>query len=116
MKQYTYVQGKIRFMVPLHEMRTGDLVAMTRKWTTWANYAPSAASGVATKFLSRQKSRTAAIIGTGGQARTQLEAIAGAKARVGKSLWPRCRQARKVCEKEMTERLGFPGSKRSFLR
>ena len=27
MKQYTYVQGKIRFMVPLYEMKSGDLVA-----------------------------------------------------------------------------------------
>src|SRR5260370_41480485 len=28
MKQYTYVQGSIRFMVPLYEMRTGDWLAM----------------------------------------------------------------------------------------
>src|SRR5258706_5519435 len=33
MKQYTYVQGNIRFMVPLYAMRTGDLLAMIQ-----ANY------------------------------------------------------------------------------
>jgi len=28
MKQYTYVKGKIRFLVPLYEMPTGDLAAL----------------------------------------------------------------------------------------
>src|SRR5216117_85865 len=28
MKQYTYVRGKLRFLVPLYEMATGDLLAM----------------------------------------------------------------------------------------
>jgi ornithine cyclodeaminase/alanine dehydrogenase-like protein (mu-crystallin family) len=38
-----------------------------------------AASGVATKYLARENSRIAAIIGTGGQARTQLEAVAAVR-------------------------------------
>src|SRR5215469_5675293 len=28
MKQYTYVRGKLRFLVPLYEMATGDLLAV----------------------------------------------------------------------------------------
>src|ERR1700724_1374494 len=28
MKQYTYVRGKMRFLVPLYEIASGDLVAM----------------------------------------------------------------------------------------
>ena len=28
MKQYTYVRGKLRFLVPLYEMATGDLLAL----------------------------------------------------------------------------------------
>ncbi len=74
MKQYTYVQGKIRFLVPLYEMRTGDLVALIEA-DYMGQLRTGAASGVATKFLSRQNSSVAAIIGTGGQARTQLEAL-----------------------------------------
>ena len=90
MKQYTYVQGKIRFMVPLYEMRTG------------------AASGVATKYLSRQTSRVASIIGTGGQARTQLEAIAGVRKLESARVFGRDAVKREKFSKEMTERLGFP--------
>ena len=78
MKQYTYVQGKIRFMVPLYEMKTGDLLAMIEA-DYMGQLRTGAASGVATKVLSRQNSRVAAIIGTGGQARTQLEAVAAVR-------------------------------------
>jgi len=38
-----------------------------------------AASGVATKYLARRDARVAAIIGTGGQAKTQLEAVAAVR-------------------------------------
>ncbi|MGB7026768.1 MAG: ornithine cyclodeaminase family protein [Candidatus Acidiferrum sp.] len=107
MKQYTYVQGKIRFMVPLYEMRTGDLVAMIE-----ADYLgqlrTGAASGVATKYLSRQNSRVAAIIGTGGQARTQLEAIAQVRKIESARVFGRNPAKRENFTKEMTERLGFP--------
>jgi alanine dehydrogenase len=75
MKQYTYVRGKLRFLVPLYEMATGDLLAMIE-----ADYLgqmrTGAASGVATKYLARKNARVAAIIGTGGQARTQVGAVA----------------------------------------
>jgi ornithine cyclodeaminase/alanine dehydrogenase-like protein (mu-crystallin family) len=77
-KQYTYVAGKIRFLVLLYEMATGDLAAQIE-----ADYMgqcrTGAASGVATKFMARGDARVAAIIGTGGQARTQLEAVAGVR-------------------------------------
>jgi ornithine cyclodeaminase/alanine dehydrogenase-like protein (mu-crystallin family) len=74
MKQYTYVNGRLRFLVPLYEMKSGELVALIE-----ADYLgqmrTGAASGLATRYLSRANSQVAAIIGTGGQARTQLEAI-----------------------------------------
>ena len=75
MKQYTYVRGKLRFLVPLYEMATGDLLAMIEA-DYMGQLRTGAASGVATKYLARKDSRVAAIIGTGGQARTQLEAVA----------------------------------------
>ena len=107
MKQYTYVQGKIRFLVLLYEMRTGELVALIE-----ADYLgqlrTGAASGVATKYLSRQNSRAAAIIGTGGQARTQLEAIAGVRSLESARVYSRDAARREKFSKEMTEQLGFP--------
>src|SRR5215467_10457161 len=78
MKQYTYVRGKLRFLVPLYEMASGDLLALIEA-DYMGQLRTGAASGVATKYLSRENSRVAAIIGTGGQARTQLEAVASVR-------------------------------------
>src|ERR1700680_600821 len=75
MKQYTYVRGKIRFLVPLYEIASGDLVAMIEA-DFMGQLRTGAASGIATKHLARRDASLAAIIGTGGQARTQLEAVA----------------------------------------
>ena len=107
MKQYTFVKGELKFLVPLYEMRTGDLVALIE-----ADYLgqlrTGAASGVATKYLARQNSRIAAIIGTGGQARTQLEAIALVRKLESVRVFGRNPAKREKFSKEMTERLGIP--------
>src|SRR5258707_5876732 len=62
MKQYTFVRGKMRFLVPLYEITSGDLLAMIE-----ADYMGQlrtvAASGVATKYLARRDASVAAIIG-----------------------------------------------------
>ncbi len=78
MKQYTFVKGKVRFLVPLYEMATGDLLAMIEA-DYMGQLRTGAASGVAAKYLARENSRVAAIVGTGGQARTQLEAVAAVR-------------------------------------
>jgi ornithine cyclodeaminase/alanine dehydrogenase-like protein (mu-crystallin family) len=67
-----------------------------------------AASGVATKCLARQNSRIAAIIGTGGQARTQLEAISRVRKLESARVYGRDATKREKLAKEMTDRLGFP--------
>jgi ornithine cyclodeaminase/alanine dehydrogenase-like protein (mu-crystallin family) len=74
MKQYTYVKGKVRFLVPLYSITTGELLALIEA-DAMGQLRTGAASGVATKYLARKHAKVAAIIGTGGQARTQLEAI-----------------------------------------
>src|SRR5260370_19570911 len=75
MKQYTFVRGKIRFLAPLYEIASGDLIAVIEA-DYMGQLRTGAASGVATKYLARRDASVAAIIGTGGQARTQLETIA----------------------------------------
>ena len=75
MKQYTFVNGKLRFLVPLYEMRSGDLLALIEA-DFMGQLRTGAASGVAAKYLALKNSCVAAIIGSGGQARTQLEAMA----------------------------------------
>lgn len=74
-KQYTYVGGKLKFVVSLFSMESGDLLALIEA-DVMGQMRTGAASGVATKYLARPDAKTAAIIGTGWQARTQLEAIA----------------------------------------
>ncbi|HXJ05555.1 MAG TPA: ornithine cyclodeaminase family protein [Candidatus Acidoferrum sp.] len=106
MKQYTYVKGKIRFLVPLYEMPTGDLVALIEA-DYMGQLRTGAASGVATKYLARENSRVAAIIGTGGQARTQLEAIACVRNLKSARVYGRDAAKRDRFSKEMSEKLGF---------
>jgi ornithine cyclodeaminase/alanine dehydrogenase-like protein (mu-crystallin family) len=74
LKIYTYAAGALRFVVPLFRVATGKLAALVA-----ANHLSAvrtgAASGVATKYMARAGARTVGIVGTGVQARTQLEAI-----------------------------------------
>ena len=107
MKQYTYVRGALRFLVPLYEMSTGALVALIEA-DVMGQLRTGAASGVATKYLSRKNAQTAGIIGTGGQAKTQLEAVAAVRKLKEARVFSRNAGKRDAFAKEMTERLGIP--------
>lgn len=106
-KQYTYVSGKIRFLVLLYEIATGDLLALIEA-DYMGQLRTGAASGVATKFLARANARVAAIIGTGGQARTQLEAVAGVRKLESARAYGRDAARREKFCLEMAQRLGIP--------
>src|ERR1035438_2745016 len=105
MKQYTYVRGKLRFLVLLYEMATGGLVAQIEA-DYMGQLRTGAASGVATKYLARRDAHVGAIIGTGGQAKTQLEAIAAVRRLDSVSVFGRDPQKREVFCKEMSQRIG----------
>jgi alanine dehydrogenase len=106
-KQYTYVAGKIRFLVLLYEMATGDLVAQIEA-DHMGQLRTGAASGVATQFMARRDARIAAIIGTGGQARTQLEAIARVRnLELARAYGRDVARREKFCS-DMAERLKIP--------
>jgi len=107
MKQYTYVRGKLAFLVPLYEIATGDLLALIEA-DYMGQLRTGAASGVATKYLARKEARAAAIIGTGGQARTQLEALAAVRKLESARAYGRDAVKREKFCKEMSERLGIP--------
>jgi alanine dehydrogenase len=107
MKQYTFVRGRIRFLVPLYEVVTGDLVALIEA-DYMGQLRTGAASGVATKYLARPDAHVAAIIGTGGQAKTQLEAIAAVRKLESVRACGRDPERRSQFAKEMTRRLGVP--------
>jgi alanine dehydrogenase len=78
MKIYTSVRGAVRFVVPLFRSATGEMAALIEA-DALGQIRTGAATGIATKYLANANARTAGIIGTGYQARTQLEAIAAVR-------------------------------------
>jgi len=78
MKLYTSVRGAVRFVVPLFRSATGEMAALIEA-DALGQMRTGAATGVATKYLANANARTAGIIGTGYQARTQLEAVAAVR-------------------------------------
>lgn len=78
MKLYTSVAGSLTFLVPLYSAASGKLVALIEAGAL-GQIRTGAASGVATKYLARKDARTAAIIGTGYQAWSQVVAVAAVR-------------------------------------
>jgi ornithine cyclodeaminase/alanine dehydrogenase-like protein (mu-crystallin family) len=67
-----------------------------------------AASGIATKYLARPDASCAAVIGTGRQARTQLQAIALVRKLMGVKVFGRDKDRLQSFCREMSEELGVP--------
>ena len=105
-KQYTYVGGKLKFVVSLFSTESGDLLALIEA-DVMGQMRTGAASGVATKYLARTDGKTAAIIGTGWQARTQLEAIAAARKLERVKVYGREAERREKFAREMSASLGI---------
>jgi alanine dehydrogenase len=107
LKIYTVSPSGLRFLVPLFSGHSGELLALIE-----ANYLgqirTGAASGVATKVMARADARTAAMVGTGFQARTQLEAVSHARKLERVSAYGRNPERREKFARDMTARLGVP--------
>jgi len=103
-KQYTYLKGKLCFLVTLYSVATGELLALIEA-DYMGQLRTGAASGVATKYLAKKLAKSVAIIGTGGQGRTQLEAVHNVRMLDAVYVYGRTEERRnKFCE-EMSERL-----------
>ncbi len=106
-KQYTYVNGELKFVVSLYSMETGELLALI-EGDRLSQQRTGAASGVATKYMSRADARTAAIIGTGWQAEAQLEAIAAVRKLEQVAVYGRDAARREEFARKMSARLKIP--------
>ena len=73
-KAYTVGRGGARFHVMLYDTATGVLDAIIQAGALGA-YRTGAASGVATRYMAREDSATLGVIGSGTQARTQVQAV-----------------------------------------
>ena len=105
MKLYTTVRGAARFVVPLFRSATGEMAALIEA-DALGQIRTGAASGVATKYLANANARTAGIIGTGYQARTQLEAVAAVRRLERVRAYGRDPERRAQFCREMSARIG----------
>jgi alanine dehydrogenase len=103
-KQFTYVGGKLKVLVSLFSTASGDLLSLIEA-DILGQMRTGAASGVATKHLARRDAVTAGIVGTGLQARTQLEAIAAVRNLETVKVYGRNEDRRKEFASEMSRKL-----------
>jgi len=106
MKLYTIAGGAARFVVPLFRSATGEMVALIEA-DALGQIRTGAASGVATKYLASARASAAGIIGTGYQARTQLEAVAAVRRLQHVRAFGRDPDRRAKFCREMSERIGL---------
>ena len=107
LKIYTISPNGVRFVVLLFSARSGEMCALME-----ADYLgqmrTGAASGVATRVMARENASRVGVIGTGLQARTQLEAVALARKLEWVRVFGRDARRREEFAKEMTARLTVP--------
>src|SRR5579884_3062550 len=105
LKAYTAGRQGTAFMVALWDSESGRLLALIE--ADWlGRIRTGAASGVATDALARPGARSVGIIGSGSQARTQLEAVAAVRSIARVSVFSRSRERRDHFTAEMRELLG----------
>jgi ornithine cyclodeaminase/alanine dehydrogenase-like protein (mu-crystallin family) len=106
MKIYTVTSASFRFVALLFDAASGELLAFIEA-DHLGRIRTGAASGVATKFLARADASRIAVIGTGRQARTQLEAVALVRKIKAVRVFGRAVQRRQEFCREMSERLNL---------
>lgn len=107
LKIYTSSREGLRFMIPLFRAKTGELLAVL-EGDYLGQMRTGAATGLATRLLAREDARCVGIIGTGLQAKTQLEAIASVRKIERVRAFGRNPERREKFAREMSARLGVP--------
>ena len=107
LKAYGVTPGNpVKFFVQLFSTDTGDLLALLEAGDL-GQIRTGAASGVATKYMAREDSATVGVIGSGYQARTQLEAVCGVRPITHARVFSRNPERRQRFATKMGERLGI---------
>lgn len=107
LKIYTSSRDGLRFMIPLFRAKTGELLAIL-EGDRLGQMRTGAATGLATRLLAPEDARSVGILGTGLQARTQLEAIAAVCKVERIRAYGRDSQRRQRFAQEMSEKLAVP--------
>ena len=107
LKCYSVSRNGARFIVNLFNAESGELSAIIEA-DRLGQIRTGAASGVATKYMSRADAKTIGIYGTGWQARTQLVAVCKVRPPSEIKVYSRSAEKReKFCD-EMRNELKFP--------
>ena len=107
LKAYGVTRGNpVRFYVQLFSTDTGELLALLEAGDL-GQVRTGAASGVATKYMAREDSATVGVIGSGYQARTQLEAVCAVRPITSAKVFSRTAERRERFATRMGERLGI---------
>jgi ornithine cyclodeaminase/alanine dehydrogenase-like protein (mu-crystallin family) len=107
MKIYTVTRDDFRFLVLLFDTETGRLLSLMQA-DHLGRIRTGAASGIATKYLARPDASRVGMMGTGRQARTQLQAIARVGKLTGVKVFGRNKERLQTFCREMAEELGVP--------
>lgn len=104
-KSYTPSRpGGMRYYVVLHDLETGALSAFVEA-KRLGELRTGAAAGIATKYLARPDAIRVAMIGTGREARAQLEAMCGVRPIRRVKAFSRTAERREAFAKEMSAKL-----------
>ncbi len=106
-KAYTSARAGTKFVFMLFDAGSGALLALMEA-DALGQIRTGAASGVATKLLARPDGGHVAIIGTGWQARTQLQAVCAAMRVTHVRAFSRKAERRETFAREMTPVVGVP--------
>ena len=104
-KTYTVVKGAYSFQVSLYDANTGELLLYTQA-NRLGQLRTGATTGVAVKHLANPGDATVGIIGTGGQAPTQLEALSKVRGIKKIKAYSRTQERREEFACRMTDTIG----------
>ena len=105
-KAYTTGPSGVRFVINLYRESTGELDAVIDAGRL-GQLRTGAASGVSARYMAREDANVAAIIGSGYQARTQLEAIAHVRELSKAYVFSRSLENRAAFAAEMSQSLSL---------
>jgi alanine dehydrogenase len=105
-KTYTVVRGRYSFQVSLYDADSGELLCYTQA-NRLGQLRTGATSGVAVKHLANPDASALAIIGTGNQAATQLEAVCKVRGVKNIQAYSRGKEGREAFADRMSGSLGI---------
>ncbi|MCY4651911.1 MAG: ornithine cyclodeaminase family protein [Dehalococcoidia bacterium] len=103
-KTYTFAGGVYNFFVFLSDSRTGALLAIIEA-NRMGQLRTGAATGVATRLMAVPEASSVGVIGSGFQARTQLEAVSKVRELRRVKVYSPNRERRRAYALEMSEKL-----------